>query len=166
MNDSDLYQWISFKQRSQDLENYFILRILLTLLEISVLVLRYKIKDSFSFYSHHQKQRKTQNSKCYQIQKHTYSNTSFLSSLTSTHTLSSPTSAKQPPPHLTPFPLLSVKTYVKPSLQFIHLTTLILCSRDLPTHAIAQDAALCSLSSGVNYLVHWTEGLDLITGTK
>lgn len=29
-----------------------------------------------------------------------------------------------------------------------------------------RDRAPCSLSPGVNYLVRWKEGLDLITGTK
>lgn len=32
--------------------------------------------------------------------------------------------------------------------------------------ATNHDSAQRSLSSGVNYLVDWEEGLDLITGTK
>lgn len=48
----------------------------------------------------------------------------------------------------------------------MHLTTVGPGSGDVSLCAMNQDTVERSLSSGVNYLVDWEEGLDLITGTK
>ena len=59
-----------------------------------------------------------------------------------------------------PSPYLSAKTYIKQSLQFMRLTMLGYAGlyRFLSTCHKPRDGAPCSLSPGVNYLVHWKGG--------
>lgn len=59
-----------------------------------------------------------------------------------------------------PSPHLSAKTYIKQSLQFMRLTMLGYAGlwRSLSTCHKPRDGAPCSLSPGVNYLVHWKGG--------